>query len=61
LTGAQTVKKLIQAGIDGIYTLDGKPVTEGTIFNDPNKSVKPCPVMERLYFMWGIKMGSWER
>ncbi len=44
LTGAQTVQKLIRAGIDGVYTLDGQPVTEGTIFNEENKSVKPCPV-----------------
>ena len=63
LTGAQTVQKLIRAGIDGIYTLDGKPVTEGTIFNDPNKSVKPCPVNGKaiLYVenkdgeLWAVK------
>ncbi|MDD1763906.1 MAG: ABC transporter substrate-binding protein [Methanobacteriaceae archaeon] len=63
LTGVQTVQKLIKAGIDGIYTLDGRPVTEGTIFNDENKSVKPCPVNGKaiLYVeendgeLWAVK------
>ncbi len=44
LLGPQPVEKLINAGIDAVYTLNGQLVTEGIIFNDENKSVKPCPV-----------------
>ncbi|MGZ7158998.1 MAG: ABC transporter substrate-binding protein [Methanobacterium sp.] len=44
LLGPQPVEKLINAGIDAVYTLDGKLVTEGMVLNDENKSVKPCPV-----------------
>ena len=44
LLGPQTVEKLMDAGIDAVYTLDGKLVTEGVVLNDENKSVKPCPV-----------------
>ena len=44
LTGSQTVKKLLNAGIDEIVTLDGRKITEGIIINAENKSVKPCPV-----------------
>lgn len=34
----------MDAGIDAVYTLDGRLITEGIILNDENKSVKPCPV-----------------
>lgn len=44
LLGTQPVEKLIDAGIDGIYTLDGCPLEEGIVINPENKSVKPCPV-----------------
>ena len=44
LLGPQPVEKLIDAGIDGIYTLDGCPLEEGIVINPENKSVKPCPV-----------------
>ncbi|WP_414469789.1 ABC transporter substrate-binding protein [Methanobacterium sp. ACI-7] len=44
LLGPQPVEKLIEAGIDAIYTLDGRVVTEGLILNAEGKSVKPCPV-----------------
>jgi hypothetical protein len=44
LTGLQTVENLINAGVDRIYTLDGRLITSGTIHNHENKSVKPCPV-----------------
>ena len=42
LKGPQTVEKLMGAGIEGVFTQDGRPVTEGVIFNDGNKPVKPC-------------------
>lgn len=47
LLGPQRVQKLINAGIDAVYTLDGELVTEGDVWNDENKSVKPCPVNGR--------------
>jgi hypothetical protein len=47
LLGPQTVQSLLDAGIDDIYTLDGRRVTSGTIWNEKTKSVKPCPINER--------------
>lgn len=44
LLGPQPVEKLIDAGIDAVYTLDGRVVTEGLVLNAEGKSVKPCPV-----------------
>ncbi len=44
LKGPQPVEKLIDAGIDGIFTQDGRSITNGTVFNEGNKPVKPCPV-----------------
>lgn len=44
LKGPQPVEKLINAGIDGIFTQDGRSITEGIVFNEGNKPVKPCPV-----------------
>ena len=43
ITGPKNAEELLNAGIDGIYTLDGCPVTEGLIFNN-GKRIKPCPV-----------------
>ena len=42
-TGQKTAEELLNSGIDAIYTIDGRPITEGLIFND-TKLVKPCPV-----------------
>lgn len=44
LLGPQPVEKLIEAGIDAVYTLDGRIMHEGVVINAENKSVKPCPV-----------------
>lgn len=44
LLGPQPSQKLLEAGIDEICTMNGHPITNGTIFNPQNKSVKPCPV-----------------
>lgn len=44
LTGPQTVHALLAAGISGIFSLDGRQVTEGTIMIQDGKSAKPCPV-----------------
>jgi hypothetical protein len=44
LLGSQTINDLVNAGIDGVFTLDGCPLYKGMIINTENKSVKPCPV-----------------
>ncbi|WP_048189704.1 ABC transporter substrate-binding protein [Methanobacterium sp. SMA-27] len=44
LLGPQPIEKFINAGIDGVYTLDGRQLNEGIILNTQNKSVKPCPI-----------------
>ena len=44
LTGTQTVENLLEAGIDIVFNIDGRIVTTGEVFNEENKSVKPCPV-----------------
>lgn len=40
----QPIEKFIQAGVEKIYTLDGRRVTYGIIFNEDNKPVKPSPI-----------------
>ena len=40
----QPVKNFIKAGIEKIFTLDGRRIKNGTIFNDNNKPVKPSPI-----------------
>lgn len=42
--GPQPATKLLNAGIDKIFTSDGRPINQGMIYNHPNKSVKPCPI-----------------
>ena len=44
LKGPQPVEKLINAGIDAVFTLDGCSITEGIVINDGDKPVKPCRV-----------------
>lgn len=44
LVGPQTVEDLISAGVEDIFTMDGRRITNGIIWNEENKSVKPCPV-----------------
>lgn len=44
LTGTQSIHDLISAGIDDVYTHDGRKISEGVIINPENKSVKPCPI-----------------
>ena len=43
IKGQRTAAELLSSGIDGIFTLDGFPITEGLIFNSGNR-IKPCPV-----------------
>ncbi len=61
LLGPQPVEKLIEAGIDAVYTLDGQLVTEGIVFNDENKSVKPCPVNGKCILFVDEKMNAIKR
>jgi hypothetical protein len=42
LKGPQPVEKLIDAGIDGIFTRDGCSITNGRVINEGDKPVKPC-------------------
>ena len=44
LTGPVQAEELFSAGIDAIYTLEGRPVTKGLIHVEEGKSTKPCPV-----------------
>ena len=44
ITGSLTVEKLFDAGVDSVYTLDGRSVTEGLVSSPDGKLVKPCPV-----------------
>jgi hypothetical protein len=44
LLGLQPAEKLLKSGVEEIFTLDGRHITRGFIYNDPHKSVKPCPV-----------------
>jgi hypothetical protein len=48
LVGPQPAQTLLDAGIDDIYTTDGRKVTSGTIWNEETKSVKPCPVNDQV-------------
>jgi len=43
LVGPRNVRDLLAAGIDEVFTLDGRRVTEGIIITEEGKSVKPCP------------------
>ncbi len=47
LTGTQSGEDLLKAGVEAIFTTDGRQIFEGNIFNEENKSVKPCPVNGR--------------
>lgn len=59
LTGTQSAEDLLNAGIDKIYTSDGRLITKGEIFNEPGKSVKPCPVLgEAILFVEEKKDGE---
>jgi hypothetical protein len=40
----QPVENFIKAGVEKIFTLDGLMITDGIIFNDNNKPVKPSPI-----------------
>jgi hypothetical protein len=40
----QLIENFIKAGIEKIFTLDGRRITNGILFNDDNKPVKPSPI-----------------
>jgi len=42
--GASSVEGLLQSGIDEIWTLDGRNITEGDVIFRPEKSPRACPV-----------------
>jgi len=43
LKGSNTVETVLSSGVDAVYTIDGRLITEGLIIND-SKLTKPCPV-----------------
>ncbi len=43
LKGSNNVEDILNAGVDAVYTLDGRLVTQGLVENDSNLT-KPCPV-----------------
>lgn len=43
LKGSNNISDIIKAGVNAVYTLDGRLVTEGLVENDSNLT-KPCPV-----------------
>ena len=46
--GTNTVSELLDAGIDGVYTLDGHEIKDGTIYSRNERLVKPCPVGDKV-------------
>jgi hypothetical protein len=40
----QPVENFIEAGVEKIFTLEGRRITDGIIFNGDNKPVKPSPI-----------------
>ena len=44
ITGPVEVNSILDAGVDVVYTIDGRRVDEGLIIVEEEKSVKPCPV-----------------
>ncbi|WOF15314.1 ABC transporter substrate-binding protein [Methanoplanus sp. FWC-SCC4] len=44
MTGPAEVSTLLDAGIDVVYTMDGRRVNDGLIIIAEGKSAKPCPV-----------------
>jgi hypothetical protein len=40
----QPVENFIRVGVEKIFTLDGRRITSGIIFNSDNKPVKPSPI-----------------
>ncbi len=43
LKGSNTVETILEIGVDAVFTLDGRLVTEGLVTND-SKLTKPCPI-----------------
>jgi len=43
LKGSNTVDDILDIGVDAVYTLDGRLVTEGLVTNE-SKLTKPCPI-----------------
>jgi tRNA(Ile2) C34 agmatinyltransferase TiaS len=48
----QPVENFIKAGVEKIFTLDGLMITNGIIYNDNNKPVKPSPINGESYYLF---------
>jgi len=44
ITGPAPVRALIDAGVEVVYTTDGRLIEDGLVIVEEGKSVKPCPV-----------------
>jgi len=44
IRGLCPIDKLLLAGVDAAWTLDGRRVSEGTVVARPDKPARPCPI-----------------
>ena len=44
ILSSSTVETLFGTGVDEIWSLDGRRITEGTVYFRPDKSPKTCPI-----------------
>jgi hypothetical protein len=58
ILGPASAEMLLAAGIDMILTLDGVPVTTGTIMSQEGKSVKACPIRGKTVLFVEEKEGA---
>jgi hypothetical protein len=55
---ASSVEGLLQSGVDEIWTLDGRRVTEGSVVFRPEKSPKACPIDGKTVLLVDEKDGT---
>lgn len=44
ITSSCTIERLLESGIDEVWTMDGRRFYEGPVFFRPEKPPRPCPV-----------------
>ncbi len=60
IQGPCDASDLLQAGVDAITTMDGRPVTSGNVTTSNGKSVKPCLIGGRAILFVERENGSWK-
>ncbi|MBN2734590.1 MAG: ABC transporter substrate-binding protein [Methanomicrobiaceae archaeon] len=58
MTGPAQVSSLLEAGIDAVYTTDGRRIDEGLIIIEEGKSAKPCPVCGKAFLFVDERSGE---